>query len=187
MPERAARPGGPPPIGRITRRPDYLAAAKGRRFHTERLTAQGRLRDDGPPGGLRVGFTVTKREGHATERNRIRRRLKVAAQLAAAQAGPAQRDKAADVVLIGRRDALAAPFVQLVEDVRQALGVVTKPRAPKPATPKPAAPGPAAAEGGSSSGTGPGRGKRGRGKAPGGKMPGGKATGSGPASSERNS
>ncbi len=97
-------PGGEPPVGRITRRPDYLAAAKGRRFHTERLTAQGRLRDDGPPGGLRVGFTVTKREGHATERNRIRRRLKVAAQIAATQAGPAQRDKPADVVLIGRRD-----------------------------------------------------------------------------------
>lgn len=124
-------PGGEPPVGRITRRPDYLAAAKGRRFHTERLTAQGRLRDDGPPGGLRVGFTVTKREGHATERNRIRRRLKVAAQIAATQAGPAQRDKPADVVLIGRRDALSASFAQLVEDVRQALGVVTKPKAPR--------------------------------------------------------
>ncbi|AWN45872.1 ribonuclease P protein component [Methylobacterium terrae] len=152
MPTSAAEPGGPPPIGRITRRPDYLAAAKGRRFHTERLTAQGRLRDDGPPGGLRVGFTVTKREGHATERNRIRRRLKVAAQIAAGEAGPAQRDKAADVVLIGGRDALAAPFAQLVEDVRQALGIVTKPKAPKPPS----------AEGGR---PGRGRGKRGSGEA----------------------
>jgi ribonuclease P protein component len=152
VPESAARPGGEPPIGRITRRPDYLAAAKGRRFHTERLTAQGRLRDDGPPGGLRVGFTVTKREGHATERNRIRRRLKVAARIAAAEAGPAQRDKAADVVLIGRRDALAAPFAQLVEDVRQALGIVTKPKGQKPPP----------AEGGK---PGRGRGKRGSGEA----------------------
>jgi ribonuclease P protein component len=162
--------GGPVPIGRITRRPDYLAAAKGRRFHTERLTAQGRLRDDGPPGGLRVGFTVTKREGHATERNRIRRRLKVAAQIAAEQVGPAQRDKAADVVLIGRRDALAAPFAQLVEDVRQALGVVTKPRAPKPPS----------AEGGQPART-TGRGKRGPGKGP------SKPAGPGPTSPERNS
>lgn len=133
--------GASPPIGRITRRPDYLAAAKGRRFHTVRLTAQGRLRDDGPPGGLRVGFTVTKREGHATERNRIRRRLKAAAQRAADQAGPAQRDKAADMVLIGRRDALAAPFAQLVEDVAQALGTVTKPRGPKPPSGEGAKPG----------------------------------------------
>ncbi len=170
MPESAARPGGEPPIGRITRRPDYLAAAKGRRFHTERLTAQGRLRDDGPPGGLRVGFTVTKREGHATERNRIRRRLKVAAQIAAGQAGPAQRDKAADVVLIGRRDALAAPFAQLVEDVRQALGVVTKPRAPKPPV----------AEGGQPARSA-GRGKRGAGKGP------VKSAKAGPGAPERNS
>ncbi|TGE00262.1 ribonuclease P protein component [Methylobacterium nonmethylotrophicum] len=162
----AAGPGGdPPPIGRITRRPDYLAAAKGRRFHTERLTAQGRLRDDGPPGGLRVGFTVTKREGHATERNRIRRRLKVAAR----QAGEAHRDKAVDVVLIGRRDALAAPFAQLVEDVRQALGVVTKPRAPKPP----------AAEGGQPARK-PGRGKRGSGGS-------GKASRTGPGAPERSS
>lgn len=178
MPESAAKPGGPPPIGRITRRPDYLAAAKGRRFHTERLTAQGRLRDDGPPGGLRVGFTVTKREGHATERNRIRRRLKVAAQIAAGEAGSAQRDKAADVVLIGRRDALAAPFAQLVEDVRQALGIVTKPRTPKPPS----------AEGGRPPGK-PGRGKgqgagQGAGKGKGSGKPGAAPGQAGP---ERNS
>ncbi|TNC10759.1 ribonuclease P protein component [Methylobacterium terricola] len=174
MPESAAKPGGPPPIGRITRRPDYLAAAKGRRFHTERLTAQGRLRDDGPPGGLRVGFTVTKREGHATERNRIRRRLKVAAQIAAGQAGAGQRDTAADVVLIGRRDALAAPFAQLIEDVRQALGIVTKPRGPKPSS----------ADGGR-----PGRGKGG-GKGRGAGQKAGKpgaAPGPGPSAPKRNS
>lgn len=170
MPESAARPGGPPPIGRITRRPDYLAAAKGRRFHTERLTAQGRLRDDGPPGGLRVGFTVTKREGHATERNRIRRRLKVAA----AQAGESHRDKAVDVVLIGRRDALAAPFAQLVEDVQRALGVVTKPRSPKPPT----------AAGDRPAGR-PGRGK-GQGHGQGRDKPG-TASGPGPAAPKRNS
>jgi len=160
--------GDSPPIGRITRRPDYLAAAKGRRFHTERLTAQGRLRDDGPPGGLRVGFTVTKREGHATERNRIRRRLKVAAS----QAGEAHRDKAVDVVLIGRRDALAASFAQLVEDVRQALGVVTKPHSPKPSS-----------AGGDRPIGRPGRGK-GTGK---GKDRPGTASGPGPAAPKRNS
>ncbi|GJD50114.1 Ribonuclease P protein component [Methylobacterium crusticola] len=139
--------GAEPPLGRITRRPDYLAAAAGRRFHTGRLTAQGRLRDAGPPGGLRVGFTVTKRVGHATERNRIRRRLKVAAQAA----GAGHRACPADVVLIGRRDALGAPFAQLVEDIRRALGVVTKPKAARSAPPprKDAAPrGGAAPQGG---------------------------------------
>ena len=46
-------------IGRLTKRPEYLAAASGRRFHTRRMTVQARLRDDAD--GLRFGITVTKR------------------------------------------------------------------------------------------------------------------------------
>ncbi len=70
-------------IERLKKRPDFLAAAAGRRFHTDRMTAQGRLRETGA-GGLRLGFTVTKRVGHATERNRIKRRLRaVVAEVAA--------------------------------------------------------------------------------------------------------
>ena len=76
---RRAHPGRT--LGRLTKRPEFLAAAAGRRFHTERMTLQGRLRDtDAPDGaGLRFGFTVTKKVGHATERNRIKRRLRAAA------------------------------------------------------------------------------------------------------------
>ncbi|WP_407529303.1 ribonuclease P protein component [Methylobacterium oryzisoli] len=114
------------PLGRITRRPDYLAAAAGRRFHTGRLTAQGRLRDEPGEAGLRFGFTVTKRTGHATERNRIRRRLKAAVALA----GAGHAAQPLDVVLIGRREALGAPFALLVDDIRRALAAVTKPRPP---------------------------------------------------------
>jgi ribonuclease P protein component len=119
-----------PPIGRITRRPDYLAAAEGRRFHTGRMTAQGRPRraDEAEPG-LRFGFTVTKRTGHATERNRIRRRLKAAA----AEAWTGHEARPLDVVLIGRRDALGAPFATLVEDIRRALAAVAKPKSDKAA------------------------------------------------------
>lgn len=123
-------------IGRLTKRPEFLAAATGRRFHTERVTLQGRLRE--PPGseppeggpawasfaGLRVGFTVTKRVGHATERNRIKRRLRAAAQ----EAGARHADKAVDVVIIGRRDALSAAFGLLVEDIDRGLGAVIKPK-----------------------------------------------------------
>ncbi|ACL60221.1 ribonuclease P protein component [Methylobacterium nodulans] len=128
---------GAPPVGRITRRPDYLAAAAGRRFHTGRLTAQGRLREaeTAPDGsaGLRFGFTVTKRTGHATERNRIRRRLKAAV----AAIGTDSADQPLDVVLIGRREALSAPFEVLVDDIRRALAAVTKPKpAGKPGGPR---------------------------------------------------
>ncbi|HMB10699.1 ribonuclease P protein component [Saliniramus sp.] len=65
------------PFRRLIKRRDFLAAASGRRFHSERMTVQGRLRDE-ETGGMRVGFTLTKRVGNAVERNRIKRRLRAA-------------------------------------------------------------------------------------------------------------
>jgi ribonuclease P protein component len=113
-------------IGRLTKRPQFLAAAAGRRFHTDRMTLQGRLRDPdaGEGAGLRFGFTVTKKVGHATERNRIKRRLRAAAQ----EAGANHAGTPADVVVVGRRDALSAAYDVLVEDIDRGLGVVTKPK-----------------------------------------------------------
>jgi ribonuclease P protein component len=110
-------------LGRLTKRPDFVAAASGRRFHTERMTVQGRLRED-PALGLRFGLTVTKRVGHATERNRIKRRLRTATQAA----GQDYAGINADVVIIGRRDILTADYHMLVDDLRRALRVVTKPK-----------------------------------------------------------
>jgi ribonuclease P protein component len=119
-------------VGRLTKRPDFVAAASGRRFHTERMTVQGRLRgDDGR--GLRVGLTVTKKVGHATERNRIKRRLRTAVQLAAVE----YLDARTDVVVIGRRDILTADYRLLIDDLRRALRVVTKPKSARPAEPSP--------------------------------------------------
>jgi ribonuclease P protein component len=119
-------------IGRLTRRSDFLAAAGGRRYHNERLSAQGVVRaepatGDDAPEGLRIGFTITKRVGHATERNRIRRRLRAAV----AEASGALPARDADVVLVARRPALHAPFQTLIDDLRQAVAVVTKPQAAK--------------------------------------------------------
>jgi len=115
-------------IGRLTKRPDFVAAASGRRFHTERMTVQARLRPPSDPGspdlGLRVGLTVTKRVGHATERNRIKRRLRTAVPLA----GQDYATINADVVIIGRRQILTADYDVLIDDLRRALRVVTKPR-----------------------------------------------------------
>jgi ribonuclease P protein component len=121
-------------IGRLTKRPDFLAAASGRRFHTERMSVQGRLRG-GDGQGLRFGLTVTKKVGHATERNRIKRRLRAAVQEAAS--GHETTD--VDVVVIGRRDILTADYRVLIEDLRRALRTVTKPKTPRPGeSPSPA-------------------------------------------------
>jgi ribonuclease P protein component len=91
------------------------------------MTVQGRQRGQDEIG-LRVGLTVTKRVGHATERNRIKRRLRAAVQAAAA--AHAQLD--VDVVVIGRRDILTADYQVLIEDLQRALTVVTKPRGARP-------------------------------------------------------
>lgn len=143
-------------IRRLRRRPDFLAAAQGRRFHTERMSAQGRLRDpcetrDGATAeGLYLGFTITKRVGHATERNRIRRRLRSAVAAVAADAPPA----GADIVVIARRPALDAPFDSLVEDLRRALHSVTRPAAPRSGDASPRSASSKPRRGGSRSGRG---------------------------------
>ena len=129
-------------VGRLTKRPEFLAAASGRRFHTDRMSLQGRRRDEAEAiDGLRVGFTITKRVGHATERNRIRRRLRSAAS----EAGLGYRTEPVDVVVIGRREAIAAPYAMLVDDLSRGLAAVTKAKSPsrphdalKPAPVRPA-------------------------------------------------
>ena len=79
------------------------------------FVVQGRMRgDDGP---IRVGFTVTKKNGTATERNRIRRRLR---ELVKRLDVTAMRPNS-DYVLIGRRVALSRDFTAMIEDVRVAL------------------------------------------------------------------
>ena len=115
-------------IGRLTKRPDFVAAATGRRFHTERMTVQARLRE-GSGLGLRFGLTVTKRVGHATERNRIKRRLRAAIPTA----GQDYANIDADIVVIGRRDILTADFDLLIDDLRRALRAVTRPKSASPA------------------------------------------------------
>ncbi|WP_052341230.1 ribonuclease P protein component [Salinarimonas rosea] len=141
-----------PRAGRLTKRREFVAAASGRRFHSERMTVQGLLRED--DASLRVGFTVTKKVGNAVERNRIKRRLRHATRDAlAARGAPEALDHArhdvaadpaagaprppdplppADVVVIARRPALVAPYSSLIDDFARALHVVTKPGGARP-------------------------------------------------------
>jgi len=64
-----------------------------------------------------VGFTVTKKNGTATERNRIRRRLReLVKRLDVLSMRPHS-----DYVLVGRRAALNRDFATMLDDLRSAL------------------------------------------------------------------
>lgn len=79
--------------------------------------------DGAPSGVVRVGFTVSRKVGGAVERNRARRRLKVAADavlLPKARSG-------FDYVLIGRRETIRRPFAALLGDLDDALRHVHAP------------------------------------------------------------
>ena len=102
-------------MDRLRQRADFLAVADGARVSSAAFTLQSRRRDD--LGPIRVGFTVTKKNGTATERNRIRRRLREVVK----QADIVAMRPHHDYVLVGRRAALTRDFAALLDDFRTAL------------------------------------------------------------------
>lgn len=107
----------------LTRRADFLAAARARRQSRPAFNLQARKRaPDEPAGdGPRVGFTCSKKVGNAVARNRAKRRLRAAAQaILTTHARPGW-----DYVLIGRPGTTATrPFDQLCDDLRGALAAI---------------------------------------------------------------
>ncbi|MEK9672279.1 MAG: ribonuclease P protein component [Rhodospirillaceae bacterium] len=126
-----------PRVPRLKHRAEFLKVAQsGRRWAQPGLVLQaldreksGYGHDDsqgglhgGVKGGLtetgaRAGFTVTKKVGNAVIRNRVRRRLKAAAENVLATHGMAGHD----YVLIGRAATLDLPFEQLKSDLETAI------------------------------------------------------------------
>ena len=102
-------------MDRLRQRADFLAVANGARANSAAFVLQSRRRDDDGP--IRIGFTVTRKNGTATERNRIRRRLReVVKRLDVISMRPHH-----DYVLVGRRAALSRDFEAMLEDLRSAL------------------------------------------------------------------
>jgi ribonuclease P protein component len=102
-------------MDRLRQRADFLAVANGARVNSAAFVVQSRRRDDDGP--IRVGFTVTRKNGTATERNRIRRRLReLVKRLDVISMRPHS-----DYVLVGRRAALNRGFATMLDDLRSAL------------------------------------------------------------------
>lgn len=108
------KPQGKTP-GRLLKRADFLAVRggekrRGRLFLVEVL-------DRGDDLAPRVGYTVTKKVGNAVVRNRVRRRLREAVRVHAAD----DMAPGNDYVIVGREDVLAIPFGQLKAELSRRL------------------------------------------------------------------
>jgi ribonuclease P protein component len=111
-------------MDRLKKRAEFLAVAGGARASRRGFVLQ--KRDPGtesPDRAARIGYTVTKKMGNSPERNRIRRRLRAAIDLA----GVEHAVPGADYVLVGRRAALSQPFDLLVSDLISGFDALKRP------------------------------------------------------------
>ncbi|ANC90691.1 ribonuclease P protein component [Azospirillum humicireducens] len=110
-------------VGRLMRRPEFLAVAGTRRKHVAPgLILQVRRHDDkqrpaeGEPP-IRLGLTASRKVGNAVVRNRARRRLREAArQILPIHAAPGH-----DFVLVARGDTAERPWTDLLGDLKAGL------------------------------------------------------------------
>jgi ribonuclease P protein component len=117
-------------MDRLRQRADFLAVANGARAGSAAFVLQRRPRDDDGP--IRVGFTVTKKHGPATERNRIRRRLRELVK----RVDVITMRPHSDYVLVGRRAALTCDFATMLDDLRSALHRLDRQPDKRPAKPR---------------------------------------------------
>jgi len=102
----------------LAKRRDFLACARppAQKQGTKGMMVQGLNRRDS--GGIRVGFTCSKKVGNAVARNRAKRRLREAARMIL----PVHGRTGWDYVLIGRANETAQrPFEELKRDLVYAL------------------------------------------------------------------
>lgn len=103
----------------LTKRADFLLAARAKRQGVSSFLLQARKRsDDEPASGIRVGYTCSKKVGNAIKRNHAKRRLREIARDVLPELG----HDGWDYVLIGKaRDTSARPFEKLRGDLIYAL------------------------------------------------------------------
>ncbi|MFC4624377.1 ribonuclease P protein component [Daeguia caeni] len=110
-------------ILRLRKRAEFLAVRNGEkrrgplfllevRQRTEEESAKARIGD-----APRVGFTVTRKNGKAVVRNRIRRRLKEAVRCHLGD----DMAPSTDYVIVAREQVLTAPFSKLTEELSRRI------------------------------------------------------------------
>lgn len=108
-------------VMRLQKRKDFLAiAAHKKRFILRDMIIQYQRRAsfmEHPEDYVRVGFTVTKKQGSAVVRNRIKRRLREATRHLLPELAQAGHD----YVFIAKTSYATCPFERILDDIRFAF------------------------------------------------------------------
>ncbi|MCJ8507953.1 ribonuclease P protein component [Rhizobium lemnae] len=104
-------------VGRLKSRPQFLAVRDGEKRRGPLFLLEVLDRKD-PASEPRVGFTVTKKQGNAVERNRMKRRLREAVR----QVAHFAMKDGHDYVIVARRELLGAPFADVTKALSERIG-----------------------------------------------------------------
>ena len=105
----------------LKKRADFLAANRGRRAPMTGFVLLVRDRED-EDATMRIGFTVSKKNGNAVTRNRIKRRFRALGRDLLEAHGIA----GADHVLIGRPEAATRDYATMKAELEKALAKVKR-------------------------------------------------------------
>ncbi|EJF78760.1 ribonuclease P protein component [Candidatus Bartonella washoeensis Sb944nv] len=111
---------------RIRKRADFLAVRTGEKRRGPLFLLEVKSRQQTAeiksPLVARVGFTVTRKNGNAVKRNRIKRRLREAVRVGLTN----DMEAGTDYVIIAYPDALHAPFKSLISELNRRVKSKTK-------------------------------------------------------------
>jgi len=102
-------------VGRLKKRSEFLAVRNGFKLRGKLFLLEVLQRSTDDKAPPRIGFTVTKRQGNAVIRNRIRRRLKEAVRIKAHK----YMRNGHDYVLVGHKDLLEVPFEDIIYSLKE--------------------------------------------------------------------